>query len=69
MISLLVTAAVVILVSGTRGIGLIVVALGVFALLRGLMMHRIGGTTGDTAGALVELVETAVTVIGAIKYS
>jgi cobalamin synthase len=28
-----------------------------FAGLRGLMIQRIGGTTGDTAGALVELSE------------
>jgi cobalamin synthase len=27
-------------------------------LLRALMVNRIGGTTGDTAGAMVETVET-----------
>lgn len=31
----------------------------IFWFLRHLMLHRIGGTTGDTAGALVEIVETA----------
>ncbi|NOY62818.1 MAG: hypothetical protein GXP10_06675 [Gammaproteobacteria bacterium] len=30
------------------------------ALLRQLMMHRIGGATGDVAGALVKIVEACV---------
>ncbi|SFE33873.1 adenosylcobinamide-GDP ribazoletransferase [Nitrosomonas sp. Nm166] len=30
----------------------------IFWFLRHLMLHRIGGTTGDTAGALVEIAET-----------
>lgn len=37
-----------------------------FALLRALMMRRIGGTTGDTAGATVELIETTALVTAAI---
>ena len=32
----------------------------VFLLLRALMVKRLGGTTGDTAGALVEITEAAV---------
>lgn len=36
--------------------------LALFAWLRRLMNARLGGTTGDTAGALVELVECAVLV-------
>lgn len=35
-------------------------ALAVFAWLRHLMCRRLGGTTGDTAGALLELLELAV---------
>lgn len=35
-------------------------ALVVFAWLRQLMCRRLGGTTGDTAGALLELLELAV---------
>ena len=31
----------------------------IFLLLRHLLLRRLGGTTGDTAGALLELVETA----------
>ncbi|MCY1561012.1 Adenosylcobinamide-GDP ribazoletransferase [compost metagenome] len=36
------------------------VALVVFAWLRGRFVQRLGGTTGDTAGALVEGVEVLV---------
>lgn len=35
------------------------VALGVFLLLRAMMRRAIGGTTGDTAGALIEITEAA----------
>ncbi|UVL79756.1 adenosylcobinamide-GDP ribazoletransferase [Pseudomonas putida] len=38
----------------------VVPALAVFAWLRHLMCRRLGGTTGDTAGALLELLELAV---------
>lgn len=40
--------------------GAVVVAVLVFAGLRHLMMRRLGGTTGDTAGALLELLELSV---------
>nr|WP_225776694.1 adenosylcobinamide-GDP ribazoletransferase [Pseudomonas sp. Marseille-Q3773] len=38
----------------------VVLALAVFGWLRQLMCRRLGGTTGDTAGALLELLELAV---------
>ncbi len=41
-------------------------ATAVFAVLRRLMLRRIGGTTGDTAGALIEIVETAVLLTAAM---
>lgn len=40
----------------------LLVAGSVFLWLRGLMLKRLGGTTGDTAGALLELAECAVLV-------
>ncbi|MDH4235087.1 MAG: adenosylcobinamide-GDP ribazoletransferase [Gallionella sp.] len=46
-----------------RGIWLVLGCLAAFWLLRRMMMARIGGTTGDTAGALIELLETAVLVL------
>ncbi|WP_296233734.1 adenosylcobinamide-GDP ribazoletransferase [Pseudomonas sp. UBA4617] len=39
---------------------IVVLALAVFGGLRQLMWRRLGGTTGDTAGALLELLELAV---------
>lgn len=43
--------------AGCLGLSL---ALATFTWLRHLMRQRIGGTTGDTAGALVEIIETLV---------
>jgi adenosylcobinamide-GDP ribazoletransferase len=40
-----------------------------FLLLRDLMLRRIGGTTGDTAGALLELTEPLVAIIAAFLVS
>ncbi|WP_271411569.1 adenosylcobinamide-GDP ribazoletransferase [Pseudomonas sp. Q1-7] len=41
-------------------------ALVVFAWLRGRFVQRLGGTTGDTAGAMVEVVEMGVLVAAAL---
>jgi adenosylcobinamide-GDP ribazoletransferase len=51
---------------GWRGVLLLAAAVAVFVLLRRWLMSRLGGTTGDGAGALVELVETAVLVVAAV---
>ncbi|MGQ7957154.1 adenosylcobinamide-GDP ribazoletransferase [Pseudomonas sp. SP16.1] len=51
--------AICLLYGGAGGLALAVAAL-VFFCLRRLMYQRLGGTTGDTAGALVELAECAV---------
>ncbi len=55
---ILATAVLVILAGGFDVILLLITALITFLLLRFLMLRRIGGTTGDTAGALVEISET-----------
>ena len=52
-------AVVVGLVAGWRGFIALVVTLMVFALWRLACMRRLGGMTGDTCGALTELVEAA----------
>jgi len=44
------------------GFGVVLISLGVFVWLRRLMMRRLGGATGDTAGALLELLEMGVLV-------
>ena len=52
---------------GKAGVISIAAAAGMFLLLRSIMLRRIHGTTGDTAGAMVELIETAVLVAIALS--
>lgn len=47
-----------------RGILMLLTAMVMVFCLRRLMLRSIGGLTGDTAGALVELTETVVLVVG-----
>jgi adenosylcobinamide-GDP ribazoletransferase len=51
--------ALIMLMFGIAGVMSLVVGTAVFICLRRLMLDRLGGCTGDTAGALVELVECA----------
>lgn len=51
-----------VLVAGMSGVWSLVLAVIGFAWLRRIMMRRLGGTTGDTAGALLELLEVGVLV-------
>ncbi|TWD49989.1 adenosylcobinamide-GDP ribazoletransferase [Pseudomonas sp. SJZ131] len=46
----------------TDGLVALVIAIALFVWLRQVMLRRLGGTTGDTAGALLELLEMAVLV-------
>lgn len=55
----LLTVIAVLLTLGATGLWLLLASAGVFLLVRALMIKYIGGTTGDTAGALVELIEAA----------
>lgn len=50
------------LMAGVKAIVALIVALVGFVWLRRVMMRRLGGTTGDTAGALLELLEMVVLV-------
>ena len=65
VVVLAVTAGVTAL-TGTMGFWLLFVLAGTFILLRALMMLRIGGTTGDTAGALIETSETALLIVAVL---
>jgi len=49
----------VVVVAGLQGLGLVLALIGAFAILRYAMMRRLGGMTGDTAGALIEASETS----------
>ena len=51
-----------VVVAGYAGLWALVLAALGFVLLRRVMMRRLGGTTGDTAGALLELLEVLVLV-------
>jgi adenosylcobinamide-GDP ribazoletransferase len=59
---LLAVAVVLIVLAGGSAILALLVAIAAFFWLRHLMVRRLGGTTGDTAGALLELLEVAVLV-------
>lgn len=50
------------LIGGLCGVFAVVLATLVFVWLRQVMLRRLGGATGDTAGALLELLEVAVLV-------
>lgn len=54
------------LLGGATGLLVLMVGTGLFCLLRRLMQRRLDGTTGDTAGALLELLECAVLVSWAL---
>jgi adenosylcobinamide-GDP ribazoletransferase len=53
------TFAAILLLTASHYLVLLLAAVITFLLLRHLMLDRIAGTTGDTAGALVEITETA----------
>ncbi len=61
-----VSALCVAVTMGKAGIVSLVAAAAMFLVLRSMMLRRIHGTTGDTAGAMVELIETTVLVAVAV---
>ncbi|MDB6047299.1 MAG: cobS [Pseudomonas sp.] len=63
---LVVSAMGCLLVAGVGGLVVLVTAVVGFYGLRGLMIRRLGGSTGDTAGAMLELLEMGVLVVLAI---
>lgn len=62
------TSLAAVLLGGWQVFEVLLLAVMVFAWGRRLMCRRLGGTTGDTAGALLELVELAV-VLGLAFFS
>ena len=50
------------MIAGIGAVVAVVISVAVFVWLRRVMMRRLGGTTGDTAGALLELLEMVVLV-------
>lgn len=52
-----------VLIAGMSGLFALAAAAVCFFWLRHLMLKRLGGTTGDTAGAMLELLETVVLLV------
>ncbi|MGF6401854.1 adenosylcobinamide-GDP ribazoletransferase [Pseudomonas frederiksbergensis] len=59
---LVISMVVCVLMAGLSGVWALVLAAAMFVWLRQVMVRRLGGTTGDTAGALLELLEVVVLV-------
>ncbi|MBA1230567.1 adenosylcobinamide-GDP ribazoletransferase [Pseudomonas viridiflava] len=55
-----------VLLAGGSGLVVVLVSMACFLWLRQVMLRRLDGTTGDTAGALLELLELAVLVTMAL---
>lgn len=60
------TLIVVAVLMGNTATWILVGFVAIFWGLRGLMLRRVGGTTGDTAGALIEVIEAGVLVAAAL---
>jgi len=58
----------VLLLAGSVGLGLVLTVVIVFVLARRLMIQRIGGVTGDVAGALIEIAEVSILVCALLIY-
>lgn len=61
--AVLVAASAALLLAGWSGLAMVLTAAALFLAGRRAMLRRIGGFTGDTAGALVELTETAMLLV------
>jgi adenosylcobinamide-GDP ribazoletransferase len=64
---LLCSGVVCMLLAGISGLWAVLVCVGCFFWLRRVMLRRLGGTTGDTAGAMLELLEVAVLLVFAFN--
>jgi len=62
-------ALLLLVLGGWSGLLAVLAALLLLAGLRQLMLQRLGGCTGDTAGALVELAEATVLLVLALQLS
>ncbi|MDA8093464.1 MAG: adenosylcobinamide-GDP ribazoletransferase [Betaproteobacteria bacterium] len=63
LVALILTGVGTWLAAGNAAVAVLLAAGGVLAVFRRAILQRIGGTTGDTAGALVELVEVSVLIV------
>jgi adenosylcobinamide-GDP ribazoletransferase len=68
VVTVILTLVAIVTFTGMATIGLFATVAGVFLMLRRLMLRRLGGTTGDTAGTLVEITEAAALLTTALMY-
>lgn len=66
MFAVVLTLVAVLAFVGLAASWLLAAVSGVFLALRRFMLQRLGGTTGDTAGALLEITETIALVTGVV---
>jgi adenosylcobinamide-GDP ribazoletransferase len=62
VVASILAAAVTMAFLGSTGFAMLVATIAAYAILRAMMKSRIGGTTGDTAGALIEISEAGLLV-------
>ena len=63
MVVIALTSLLATLTVGVNSLWLLAAIVVIFLIFRHLMLRRIGGTTGDTAGALVEITEVSVLLV------
>lgn len=63
------TIALILLFTGTSYLELIIAAITSFLIVRYAMLQRIGGMTGDTVGALIEVTETTMLLSAVITFN
>jgi len=66
MLVIALTSLLATLTLGVNNLWLLAAIVVIFLIFRHLMLRRIGGTTGDTAGALVEITEVSVLLVAVL---
>ena len=66
MVVIALTSLLATLTLGVNNLWLLAAIVVIFLIFRHLMLRRIGGTTGDTAGALVEITEVSVLLVAVL---
>ena len=69
MVTLAIVGVAIILIAGWQGVSALVVVCVAGVSYRFFIMRRLGGVTGDTIGALIEILEAAVLIDCAIFYN
>ena len=63
------TSSIVLFAFGWNSVAIFFSIVIVFYLLKKILLHRIGGITGDTLGAQIEIMETLVLIVGLATFA